>query len=86
MNDELDVNDLLHTMIADDITGQRSNVQLHAPDHKRQAYLNAAEATKQFHQVVNSPRVSYDDVQSALKKRISAATNFENTFGVKWPL
>jgi hypothetical protein len=84
--DDLDVNKLFYAMIAGDVSGQDSNVQMQAPAHKRQAYFAAAKATRQFHQIINDPKSSYETIQNALKSRSSATINFENAFGLKWPL
>ena len=81
-----DVNKLFYAMIAGDVSGQESKIQIHAPAHKKQTYFDAAIAAKKFHQVINDSNSSYEDVQFALKNRVSAALNFENMFGVKWPL
>lgn len=84
--DDKDMNKLFYTMIAADVSGDRSQVQLHAPEHKRNAYREATAATRNFHHVVNDPNSSYETIQTALKSRISAAINFQNAFGMKWPL
>ena len=77
---------MFYSMIAGDVSGASTNTRLQASPDREAAYSHAVRSSRDFHAVVNDSNASYDAVLSALKVKTSAAINFENLFGVKWPL
>jgi hypothetical protein len=80
------VKDLLYAKIAQDFSGEPKSIGMHTTPERSTAYQTALQASVDFNALVNDPSSNPDDVISALKRRSTAANDFWDNFGIKWPL
>lgn len=77
---------ILSTVISSWLLGKPTNMKVHGSQEEIDALMAALLASKNFQDELNKPDASVEAVIAKLGAKHVSASNFENVFGVSWPL
>lgn len=68
------------------LSGQGTNVKFRGSVDETKVFVDVLLATKSFHNAVNQPEITLENLMSKLRTKQEKAFQFERKLGIPWPL